>query len=54
VLVAIIGMVGAATLKARLACCGAAAAEEELLEIGAAFSAALTSYAERPRRQGQP
>jgi type II secretory pathway pseudopilin PulG len=52
VLVAIIGLVGAATLKAD-ALLRRAAAEEELLEIGAAFSAALTSYAEATPR-GQP
>jgi type II secretory pathway pseudopilin PulG len=45
VLVTIIGLVGAATLKAD-ALLRRAAAEEELLEIGAAFSAALKSYAE--------
>jgi type II secretory pathway pseudopilin PulG len=51
VLVAIIGLVGAATLKVD-ALLRRAAAEEELLEIGAAFSAALTSYAEAtPRGQ---
>jgi type II secretory pathway pseudopilin PulG len=51
VLVAIIGLVGAATLKAD-ALLRRAAAEQELLEIGAAFSAALTSYAEAtPRGQ---
>jgi len=51
VLVTIIGLVGAATLKAD-ALLRRAAAEEELLEIGAAFSAALTSYAEAtPRGQ---
>jgi type II secretory pathway pseudopilin PulG len=52
VLVAIIGLVGAATLKAD-ALLQRAAAEEELLDIGAAFSAALTSYAEATPR-GQP
>jgi type II secretory pathway pseudopilin PulG len=52
VLVAIVGLVGAATLKAD-ALLRRAAAEEELLEIGAAFSAALTSYAEATPR-GQP
>jgi type II secretory pathway pseudopilin PulG len=52
VLVAIIGLVGAATLKVD-ALLRRAAAEEELLEIGAAFSAALTSYAEATPR-GQP
>ena len=51
VLVTIIGLVGAATLKAG-ALLRRAAAEQELLEIGAAFSAALTSYAEAtPRGQ---
>jgi len=44
IFVAIIGMVGAATLKIG-ALLQRAAAEEELLEIGAAFSAALDSYA---------
>jgi type II secretory pathway pseudopilin PulG len=54
VLVAIVGLVGAATLKAD-ALLRRAAAEQELLEIGAAFSAALTSYAEAtPRGQPQP
>jgi len=52
VLVTIIGLVGAATLKAD-ALLRRAAAEQELLEIGAAFSAALTSYAEATPR-GQP
>jgi type II secretory pathway pseudopilin PulG len=52
VLVTIIGLVGAATLKVD-ALLRRAAAEEELLEIGAAFSAALTSYAEATPR-GQP
>ena len=52
VLVAIIGLVGAATLKVD-ALLRRAAAEEELLEIGAAFSAALKSYAEATPR-GQP
>jgi type II secretory pathway pseudopilin PulG len=52
VLVTIIGLVGAATLKAD-ALLRRAAAEEELLDIGAAFSAALTSYAEATPR-GQP
>jgi type II secretory pathway pseudopilin PulG len=51
VLVTIIGLVGAATLKADTLL-RRAAAEQELLEIGAAFSAALTSYAEAtPRGQ---
>jgi type II secretory pathway pseudopilin PulG len=52
VTVTIIGLVGAATLKAD-ALLRRAAAEEELLEIGAAFSAALASYAEATPR-GQP
>jgi type II secretory pathway pseudopilin PulG len=52
VLVAIVGLVGAATLKAD-ALLRRAAAEQELLEIGAAFSAALQSYAEATPR-GQP
>jgi type II secretory pathway pseudopilin PulG len=52
VLVTIVGLVGAATLKAD-ALLRRAAAEQELLEIGAAFSAALTSYAEATPR-GQP
>jgi len=52
VLVTIIGLVGAATLKAD-SLLRRAAAEEELLETGAAFSAALTSYAEATPR-GQP
>jgi type II secretory pathway pseudopilin PulG len=52
VLVAIIGLVGAATLKVD-ALLRRAAAEEELLEIGAAFSQALKSYAEATPR-GQP
>jgi type II secretory pathway pseudopilin PulG len=52
VLVTIIGLVGAATLKAD-ALLRRAAAEEELLEIGAAFGAALKSYAEATPR-GQP
>jgi type II secretory pathway pseudopilin PulG len=52
VLVAIVGLVGAATLKVD-ALLRRAAAEQELLEIGAAFSAALTSYAEATPR-GQP
>lgn len=52
ILVAIIGMVGALTLKAD-ALLRRAAAEEELLEIGAAFSAALQSYASVTPR-GQP
>lgn len=51
-LVAIIGMVGAASLKIG-ALLQRAAAEEELLDIGAAFSAALQSYA-AATPQGQP
>jgi type II secretory pathway pseudopilin PulG len=52
VTVAIIGLVGAATLKVD-ALLRRAAAEEELLETGAAFSAALRSYADATPR-GQP
>lgn len=52
ILVAIIGLVGAATLKVD-ALMQRAAAERELLEIGAAFSAALRSYADATPR-GQP
>jgi type II secretory pathway pseudopilin PulG len=48
----IVGLVGAATLKAD-ALLRRAAAEEELLETGAAFAAALKSYAEATPR-GQP
>lgn len=44
ILVAVIGMVGAATLKVG-SLLQRAAAEEELLDIGAAFSDALRSYA---------
>ncbi|MES2757481.1 MAG: type II secretion system protein [Pseudomonadota bacterium] len=44
VLVTVIGLVGAATLKID-SLMRRAAAEEELLDIGAAFSAALESYA---------
>jgi type II secretory pathway pseudopilin PulG len=44
ILVTVIGMVGAATLKVD-ALLRRAAAEEELLSIGAEFSAALASYA---------
>ncbi|MBQ5948833.1 type II secretion system protein [Massilia sp. ST3] len=44
IFVAIVGMVGAATLKIG-SLLQRAAAEEELLEIGAAFGAALQSYA---------
>ncbi|WP_020653512.1 type II secretion system protein [Massilia niastensis] len=52
ILVAIIGMVGAATLKIG-SLLQRVAAEEELLETGAAFSAALESYAAATPR-GQP
>lgn len=52
ILVAIIGLVGAATLKVD-ALMRRAAAERELLETGAAFSAALRSYADATPR-GQP
>ena len=52
VLVTIIGLVGAATLKAD-ALLRRAAAENELLEIGAAYGAALKSYADATPR-GQP
>ena len=52
ILLAIIGMVGAAGLKVG-SLLQRAAAEEELLEIGAAFSAALKSYADATPR-GQP
>lgn len=52
IFVAIIGMVGAATLKVG-SLLQRAAAEEELLETGAAFSAALTSYAQATPR-GMP
>jgi type II secretory pathway pseudopilin PulG len=52
ILVAIIGLVGALTLKAD-SLMQRAAAEEELLDIGAAFSAALQSYA-AVTPQGQP
>jgi type II secretory pathway pseudopilin PulG len=52
VLVAIIGLVGAATLRAGTLM-QRAAAEEELLEIGAAFSDALRSYAAATPK-GQP
>ena len=44
ILVSVIGLVGAATLKVN-ALLARAAAEEQLLDIGAAFSAALESYA---------
>ncbi|WP_313631736.1 type II secretion system protein [Massilia timonae] len=53
IFVAIIGLVGAATLKIG-ALLQRAAAEEELLEIGAAFSAALDSYAAATPRGGSP
>jgi type II secretory pathway pseudopilin PulG len=52
VLVTILGLVGAATLKVD-ALLRRAAAERELLETGAAFSDALRSYAEATPR-GQP
>ena len=53
VLVTVIGLVGAATLKIE-SLMRRAAAEEELLEIGAEFSAALRSYAAvTPRGQRQ-
>lgn len=52
VLVTVIGLVGAATLKID-ALLRRAAAEEELLGIGAEFSAALASYA-AATPQGQP
>jgi type II secretory pathway pseudopilin PulG len=52
VLVTIIGLVGAATLKVD-ALLRRAAAEQELLETGAAFGAALKSYADATPR-GQP
>lgn len=52
ILVAILGLVGAASLKAT-ALLQRAAAEEELLETGAAFSDALASYA-AVTPQGQP
>lgn len=52
VFVAIIGLVGAATLKVG-ALLARAEAENELLEIGAAFSAALASYAQATP-PGQP
>lgn len=53
IFVAIIGLVGAATLKIG-ALLQRAAAEEELLEIGAAFSAALDSYAAATPRGASP
>jgi type II secretory pathway pseudopilin PulG len=52
ILVTIIGLVGAATLKVD-SLLRRAAAEEELLETGAAFSAALQSYAAATPK-GQP
>lgn len=52
IMVAIIGLVGAATLRTD-ALLRRAAAERELLEVGAAFSEALRSYAEATPR-GQP
>jgi type II secretory pathway pseudopilin PulG len=52
ILLAIIGMVGAAALKVD-ALLARAAAEQELLEEGAAFSAALNSYA-AATPQGKP
>jgi type II secretory pathway pseudopilin PulG len=53
IFIAIIGMVGAATLKIG-SLLQRAAAEEELLEIGAAFSAALQSYAAATPRGTPP
>lgn len=53
IFVAIIGLVGAATLKIG-ALLQRAAAEEELLDIGAAFSAALDSYAAATPRGASP
>jgi len=53
IFVAIIGLVGAATLKVG-ALLQRAAAEQELLEIGAAFSAALDSYAAATPRGATP
>jgi type II secretory pathway pseudopilin PulG len=52
ILVTVIGLVGAATLKID-SLLRRAAAEEELLAVGAAFSAALESYA-AATPQGQP
>ncbi|MDQ2820594.1 MAG: type II secretion system GspH family protein [Pseudomonadota bacterium] len=52
ILLAIIGLVGAAALKVE-ALMARAAAEQELLETGAAFSAALDSYA-AATPQGKP
>jgi type II secretory pathway pseudopilin PulG len=53
IFVAIIGLVGAATLKIG-SLLQRAAAEEELLDIGAAFSAALDSYAAATPRGASP
>jgi type II secretory pathway pseudopilin PulG len=53
VFVAILGLVGAATLKVD-GLLRRAAAERELLEIGAAFSAALRSYAAATPRGASP
>ena len=52
ILLAIMGLVGAAALKVE-ALLARAAAEQELLEVGAAFSAALDSYA-AATPQGKP
>lgn len=52
ILLAIMGLVGAAALKVE-SLLARAAAEQELLEIGAAFSAALDSYA-AATPQGKP
>lgn len=52
VMVAIVGLVGAATLKVE-SLIRRAEAEEELLEVGAEFTRALKSYAEATPR-GQP
>jgi type II secretory pathway pseudopilin PulG len=52
ILVTVIGLVGAATLKVD-ALLRRAAAEEELLEVGAAFGDALRTYAEATPK-GQP
>ena len=52
ILLAIMGLVGAAALKVD-ALLARAAAEQELLEAGAAFSAALDSYA-AATPQGKP
>lgn len=53
IFVAIVGLVGAATLKVG-SLLQRAAAEEELLEIGAAYSAALDSYAAATPRGATP